>query len=316
MAARDLTALGRIASEQDGLFSLAQAVDAGVDRRVVQRAAHAGVIAAIGSGVFHFVATPIDHRRRIRAAVMAVGGVSRASHESCLHLHDVIGIELDRPVVVVPPLHRASHDAIRVHRFRDDHPEHHALVDGIPTFTLARAIVDVSSVFSSSRMEHVIDQVTITKRQVSLGAVARAFRQVNHRGRQNIGMLDGILDERLALGSVDRSTLERAVDELIALTDLPRPLKEFPVPSLAPGEGFADRAWEDAKLILEIDGRTHHERRRAMRRDRARDRAAAVMGWHTARVLDEEVRLEPDLVLDDIVAIHRQRMDQLHGGVG
>lgn len=316
MTAHDLTTMGRIAAGQDGVFSLAQAIDAGVDRRVVWRAVHAEVIVALGCGVFHFAATPIDHRRRIRAAVLEVGDASRASHESCLHLHDVIGIELDRPVVAVPPQRRASHEGIRVHRFVDDHPEHHALVDGIPTFTLARGIVDVTSVFSPSRMEHVLDQVTITKRSVSLGAVARAFRQVNHRGRRNIAMLDDILDERLALGSVDRSTLEREVDALLATTDLPTALKEFLVPSLAPGEGFADRAWEDAKLILEIDGRTHHERRRAMRRDRARDRAAGVMGWHTARVLDEEVRFEPGLVVDDIVGIYRQRMLQLHGVAG
>lgn len=102
------------------------------------------------------------------------------------------------------------------------------------------------------------------------------------------------------------------MDVLLARTDLPTPIKEYPVPSLAPGEGFADRAWEDAKLILEIDGRTHHERRRAMRRDRARDRSAGVMGWQTVRVLDEEVRLEPALVVDDIVGVYRQRMHQLH----
>ena len=101
------------------------------------------------------------------------------------------------------------------------------------------------------------------------------------------------------------------MDELLDGSVLPTPSREYPVPSMVPGAGFADRAWEDALLIVEIDGRTYHERRSAMRRDRERDRAAARMGWQTMRVLDEEVSDEPELVLDDIVTTYQRRLDQL-----
>ena len=124
-----------------------------------------------------------------------------------------------------------------------------------------------------------------------------------------------LLDERVAAGVTDRSTLERQMDELLAPTSLPRPIKEHPIPSSAPGEGFAARAWVEALLILEIDGRPYHARRLAMRRDRARDRAAARMGWQTMRVLDEEVSDEPDLVVADLVETYAVRVAQLHGQV-
>ncbi len=315
MGIDDLAVMAAIAAEQDGVFSLDQACADGIDRRVIHRAATSGVIVPIRHGVYRFTATPASFGREIRAAVLSVGPGSRASHESCLHLHGVPNIPLDEPIVSVPPGRRANHPGILVHRLVGQHPEHMVDVAGIPTTTLARGIVDVSSVFSRPRMEWVLDQSTITTRLVTPGAIARVFRQVNHRGRRNIAVLGELLDDRVATGSVDRSTLERQTDDLLLPTSLPTPLKEYPIPSLAPGEGFADRAWEDALLILEIDGRRYHERRLAMRRDRARDRAAARMGWQTMRVLDEEVRDEPELVVGDLVETYARRIAQLRGRV-
>jgi hypothetical protein len=309
----DLAAIAAIASEQDGVFALDQVRARGIDPRAVHRATASGLLVPMHHGVYRFTATPPSVRRDVRSAVLSVGDGSRASHESCLLLHRVPNLPIDEPVVSVPPGRRANHPGIRVHRLKDAFEGHLAVVDGIPTTTPARAVVDVSSVFSRPRMEWLIDQVTITTRLVTPGAIARVFRQINHRGRRNIAVLGELLDERVAAGTIDRSTLERQMDGLLVTTPLPAPIKEYPIPSLAPGEGFADRAWEEAMLILEIDGRPYHGRRLAMRRDRARDRAAGRMGWHTMRVLDEEVSDEPDLVVADVVGTYAMRVAQLHG---
>lgn len=316
MGLDDLAVLAQIAATQDGVFTIAQAESMGVDRSITRRAAARGVVAAIRPGVYRFAGTPLSTRRVIRAAVLSGGEGAVASHESCLHLHQVPGIPVGLPVIAVAPGRRANHSGIRVHRLVDQHPEHRITIDGIATTTLGRGVVDVSSVFSRQRMEWVLDQVTISKRSVTPGAIARVFRQVNHRGRRGIGALGELLDARIATGAVERSTLERELDRLLDGVDLPSPVREYPVPSLVPGEGFADRAWVDAMLILEIDGRTYHERRVAMRRDRQRDRAAGCMGWHTMRVLDEEVSDEPDLVVEDIVGTYRRRLDQLRPRIG
>lgn len=311
MGMAELTTIARVSEAQDGVFTVSQAEAAGVDRRIVHRAALDGVLSVIRHGVYRFTATPLSPEREIRAAVYGVGSGARASHESSLRLHQVPSVPLDHPVVSVPPGRRANHSEVRIHRLVDQHPEHLVDIDGIPTTTLSRAIVDVSSMFSRPRMEWLLDQVTITKRIVTPGAIARVHRQVNHRGRRHIGRLGELLDARTSTGPVPRSTLEREMDGLLASTSLPTPSREYPVPSSAPGEGFADRAWEDAMLILEIDGRTYHERRLAMRRDRARDRAAGLLGWQTVRVLDEEVADEPDLVIADVVGIYVRRREQL-----
>ncbi len=308
-----LAAMARIAAQHDGIVSVGQAEAAGVSRRALQRAQHGGLIVSMHTGIYRFTATPTSSDREIRAAVLAAGDGARASHESSLHLHGLTNIPLGETVVSVPPRQRADHPGIRVHRLVDQHPEHLTVLDGIATTTLARAVVDVSSVFSRRRMEWLLDEVTITRRSATIGAIARVYRQVNHRGRRRIAVLGELLDEQSAMGPTPRSTLERKMDELLLATMLPTPAREYPIPSVAPGAGFADRAWEDALLILEIDGRTYHERRQDMRKDRARDRTAARMGWQTMRVLDAEVTDEPDLVVDDVVATYHRRLAQLHG---
>lgn len=245
---------------------------------------------------------------QIQASVLQIPG-ARASHEAALHLHGI-----DRApfaiAVTVPPWARSSGAGVRVHR-HELPEEHRATVAGIPTTTLPRALVDVASSVSPSTLAHLVDRATVTQRATTVAAIGRALRQSSRRGRRRIAELTIILDHRRPGEPAPRSRMERRVDEALATTDLPRPLAEYPVPSAAPGLGFVDRAWPDAMLILEVDGRTWHARERDMAKDRARDRAAARAGWLTLRVLDEEVHDLLDTVVDDIVGVYHRRRREI-----
>ena len=262
-------------------------------------------------GVYRFTAAPESAIQRIWGAVLAVGGPAVASHEGSLILHGVDRIPADETPVSVPPGYRANHPGIRVHRFSDLRSDHLHTIGGIPTTTLERAVVDITSVFRPRRLEWLVDRVTVTERKTTIGAISRVLRQVNHRGRRQIGLLGELLDARTTAEPIPRSQLERQMDELLAALDLPPPRHEYPLPSLVPGEGFVDRAWPEAGLILEIDGRVWHARERSMRVDRARDRAAAREGWQTLRVLDEEVTDVPEGVIDDLLAVYEVRIGKL-----
>jgi Protein of unknown function (DUF559) len=214
-------------------------------------------------------------------------------------------------VMSVPAGSSHRHDGIRVHRVRDLIADHLAVVDGIPTTTLERAIVDVTCVFQPARLAHLIDVETMHTRRTSIGAIGRTLRQVNRRGRFGIGRLGPLLDARRPAEPTPRSRLERRVDDLLARSTLPRALAEHPLPGDRGTQRWVDRAWPEAKLILEIDGRTWHAREHAMAKDRARDRAAARAGWLTIRVLDDEVTSCPDAVLDDVITAFAVRVAQL-----
>ncbi len=59
----------------------------------------------------------------------------------------------------------------------------------------------------------------------------------------------------------------------------------------------ADCAWHDAKVVVELDSRAHHQRRSEMLEDKRRDRRYLLAGWTPVRLMWEE--LEPD---DPVVA--------------
>ena len=243
------------------------------------------------------------------AAVLQVNG-SFASHESALRLHGVERIPV-APVVSIVRGGNHRHPGIRVHRFDDVMREHLTTVDGLPTTTIERALVDATSVFTGARLGHLLDELTIRRRVTTVGAIGRTLRQVNRRGRLHIGRLPLLLDARRPAEPTPRSALERAMRGLIAASGLPAPSYEYPLPSDRDDRGFVDAAWPEARLILEIDGRSWHARERDMAKDRARDRLAARRGWQTLRVLDEEVDACPDAVIADLEVTHRTRRLQL-----
>lgn len=310
---RELAALSALAGGQVGVFTVGQAAAHGIDRRRLRRARAAGVIEQVHQDVYRFTATSRSARQAIRAATFLTPEAV-AGFESALHLHGVDRLPLTTPVIIVAPRGTATFSGVRVHRFADLRAEHVTEIEGVPTSTVPRAVVDLVSVFSHSRMVDLLDRLTITSRVTTTAAIGRVLHQIGRRGRRDIAWLTEELDRRRPLGPPLRSTLERRADELLLGSDLPAPLREHPLPSVFPDEGLVDRAWELARLILEIDGRSWHAREASMARDRARDRAAARVGWQTLRVLDEELDDHPEIVIDDIAATYRERRLTLGGG--
>ena len=302
--------LAALGSTRDSVFSVTEAERFGVGRRQLMRAAGAGALVQLHADVFAFGGAALTRRSRIRASALQVPeGV--VSHEAALVLHGVPRLPADLAVTIGRHEAGHTHPGIRIHRVRDLLSAHTALVDGIPVTTLERSIVDATTVLSIARLRFLLDQVTIEHRMTTIGGIGRVLRQVNRRGRARIGNLAPLLAERSPAEPSPRSRLERRVDALQAAVPLPPPSTEHPLPTDGGYHGYVDRCWIDARLILEIDGRSWHARERSMARDRARDREAARLGWQTLRILDEEVDDCPVAVIDDVRTAHAVRLDQL-----
>ena len=300
------TSIAEHAERQHGVVTMDQVRDLGVDRRQVQRAVLAGTLVRLHPQVYRVRAAPTSRDQRVQAAVLQVP-LSIASHQSALWL---LGVDRSpfRVAVTVPPWSRSDLEGITVHRH--EVPDGHRTEGrGSACTTLPRTVVDVASVFGRERLSDLLDRVTITDRVTTVGAISRALRQSSRRGRRRIGVLAQLLDERAPSAPAPRSKVERRVDEAIERSGLPTPVAEHPLPSTSGMEGFVDRAWPEARLILEVDGRAWHARERDMAKDRARDRAAARAGWLTLRVLDQEVADELPALIEDLVAVYVLRCE-------
>jgi very-short-patch-repair endonuclease len=69
-----------------------------------------------------------------------------------------------------------------------------------------------------------------------------------------------------------------------------------------------DRAYPEAKLILEADGRRWHARAKAISNDHQRDFEAARAGWLMIRLLHEDLSSDPDDVALGLVETYRGRL--------
>ena len=81
---------------------------------------------------------------------------------------------------------------------------------------------------------------------------------------------------------------------------LPMPTLQMPLPWRGPVEGRADFAYEDARVIIECDGRRWHATMEAFENDRRRDNLAQLNGWRILRFTWNDLTETPARVLDQI----------------
>ena len=121
---------------------------------------------------------------------------------------------------------------------------------------------------------------------------------IRRSGRTGVKRFEDWLIEVSDRRAPAHSRLELDVIDAACSMGLPPPVRQHPL-TLPTGELIhIDVAWPDMKLGLEPGHSWHHGGDLQMRKDHARDRACAELGWHIVR-LDEDLR-------DNIAATARQ----------
>jgi len=121
-----------------------------------------------------------------------------------------------------------------------------------------------------------------------------------------VRLLGDVLDERGDGYVADASELERALFAALGGAGLRLPRRQVPLPGRGALEGLVDAVYDDAKVVLEADGRRWHTRIRDLKRDHLRDAEAARVGWQTLRFLFEQIMGDPDevcAVVNDVCAV-------------
>ena len=166
----------------------------------------------------------------------------------------------------------------------------------IPCTTVPRTLVDLAALVDQRRLERAIDRAE-ELRIFDLQSVHAQLSQMI--GQRGVGRLTTVL------GSFDgpdatRSEAERRFLTLIRHERLPTPEINAWIP-LPEGGGYRpDFLWRERRLIVEVDGRTHHARRAAFEHDRRRDRRLARLGYETRRYAAREIQMSPREVASEV----------------
>lgn len=229
-----------------------------------------------------------------RAAVLAAGAGARLDRRTGAALHDLL--RTNALEVAIPEGRRVPElRGVDVRRSRCLHPSELCEVDGLPTVTVARALLDLAGAHPKllrNACERAVDLQVL-----DVGSVVAVLG----RGRTGSVRLRAEL-ERLVAPDAARFALERAFSRFLTGHGLP--------PAILNGlvEGFyVDVHWPAARLIVELDGWDTHRRRRSFEDDRRRDAALLVAGWRVVRITWTRLHDEPAVVAAQLHALLRAR---------
>ncbi|UTI65788.1 endonuclease domain-containing protein [Paraconexibacter antarcticus] len=222
------------------------------------------------------------------AAVLAAGDGARLAGWSGM-THCGVLPEAGRNVDLAVPARRHTHlPGLSVVRC-DPLPGEVVLVDGIPSHSIARLLLDLARRDDDEILEWAWRQAIYTK-QLDLREISRTLRA--HHGRPGTPALRALYERRRTLAGELRNRFEVLTLGIIREAGLPEPLCNTAW-EVAPGLVLKpDFRIPELRLVVESDGRDGHEDVEFLLSDDERDALYAANGHATERFTYWQVKRE------------------------
>jgi len=277
--------------------TFAQLVGLGFSTSAIERAVGDGLLRVMYRGVFAFGHATLTRQGRWMAAALAGGPDSALTHVDGLALRGIVRSNAPRVHITVPRRTGGAHrrGGLVIHRCRLD-PQDRDVVDGLPTTTVARALLDFAEITSMRRLERAIDEAykqDLFDLDATLDVLQRA------QGRRGARPLKRALELYVPQPRVTRFRLEQRALKVIREAGLP-----MPQVNLHLNGHEVDLQWPQANLVVELDSREHHDTPWAREEDSVRDALQVAHGHSVMRVTHRRLMREPQ----EVVALIRQRL--------
>jgi very-short-patch-repair endonuclease len=283
-------AIRRIADAQYGVISRAQLSELAVERGAIRHRISEGRLRQVHRGVYAIVGPRLLTKHgHWMAAVLASGPRAVLSHFAAAALWGMRGGT--RVEVTVPRGGRKPRQGIHLHwaDLPDDETTTHL---GIPTTTVPRTLLDLSAVVQRDELRSAMrqaEQLRLTDPLWVGDLIARYPR------KPGVPILKAVVQEAQRGLNVVKEELEERFQAFLLSAGLPLPntnvlIEEFEV----------DCVWPAARLIVELDSRTHHAIAHAFEADRARDRRLGAAGWRVVRITWKQLHDSPHEIEADL----------------
>jgi very-short-patch-repair endonuclease len=287
--------IAKVAALQHGVVARGQLLAAGLTPDGIRSRLRSRRLDLLHRGVYMLgtLVGPLrPPRYREMAAVLACGRGAAVSHGSALWLWELLPVRPLGPVHVATAGARCRRPGIVAHRVGVVAGVDVAEVEGIPTTSVIRSILDFAGQATSRELERVIGRAT---RQAGLDLDELRVRLRLETGRPGVGRLRAVLARPVAF---TRSPAEDGLADLVRAAGLQEPEWNVIV-----GGRERDAYWPDLDVAIEVDGFAHHNTRHAFEDDRDRDLDLAAGGTEVRRVTARQIRDEPLLVVRRLTAI-------------
>jgi very-short-patch-repair endonuclease len=258
--------------KQHGVISTGQARRLGIEP---YRLSRSGSWSGIAQGVYRLAACPESWEQALMAAVLASGTGAVASHRAAAWLQGLDSVGKKIVEVSVPrPLNPVRRQGVVVHRVSQLERIDVASVKHIPVTSVTRTLIDLGAVADVDAVELALESA-LRSRTTSLALVRRRLSVLGGRGRPGTAALRKVLAGRLYETPTD-SVLETRFVQLCRRYKLPPPTRQHGV-----GAATVDFAWEDRRVLVELEGFGHHGSAADHRRDMGRQNGVLIgrPGW-------------------------------------
>jgi len=292
-------------SQQHGIITRIELLGDGFSPREIDRSVERGSITRIHNGVYRVATSPDTFEARCAAACAAdpeviVTGIAAAQLWGCRHVR-----RNGQPIVLVAhdrtPLARGvvirrtnvldSGDQVR----RDD---------GIRVASPPRTWFDCARDLDDQQFERVTEWVL--DKHTTMPTLWRTARRLQARGRPGLARVKRVISQRADWQKPAGSALELRVLKALEARGIvlvrQHPLRLANATTIHP-----DGVDPAIRWAVEIDHVEWHGGRLDAQYDKTRDRQARLIGWQIERVTDQELRENFNAVIDQLVALRRQR---------
>lgn len=233
-----------------------------------------GRLQRLHRGVFAVGHSALRSEGHWRAAVLSTGPEAALSHQTALQALG-LWVPAHRGLHLTTPRGARSRGALRVHRSplgAVDVTVRH----GLRVTRLERTLVDLADALTWAELVDVVDRLWT----LDLSALRASRERAGNRvGRQRSRQLIEREEPHT------RSEFERAFLRFLRRHGMMRPSAL----NQRVGAWVVDAVYADARLVVELDGRSFHSRRREMARDRRRDADLQLRGYRILRLVWEDL---------------------------
>ena len=286
----------RLAESQNGLITGDQAIDAGLSRSTIRRRIESKEWERIENDIYLVYGTR-SKITYLRAAILALPAV--VSHQSAAQLHRLGCESFTGAVVTVPHRRSNSFAEVRVHQSTDIDRRYVTHINGLPITNPIRTMFDLAAVTEIDELRS-IAQKALAERRVTYEGLAEILEELGRRGRPGTTRFRELLEDVTPGYAATESVMEERMLALLSEGGLPMPTLQMPLPWRSPTKGRVDFAYEDARAIIECDGRRWHTTMEAFESDRRRDNLAQLNGWRVLRFTWNDITEQPARVLYQI----------------
>ncbi len=301
--------LNTIAREQRGVFTMPQALACGFPRATITGRVARGLYEGIHPGVYGLAGSEESWHREVLAAVLSAAAPSAASHRTAAYLWGMMSKRPDITEITTRRHHRCDRFSFTVHESKDLRASDIVDVDGVPTTTAVRTVVDLGASAPSWLVERCLDS-GLRKELFTAWEVRCFIARVARPGRTGIGTIRPLVSERIVWNSITESDLEDLFRAVVSHLSYPMPDPQFKL--FEPNGEFVGRfdfVYRARRALIETDSERWHMDPISFRRDRDKQNRAHALGWTVYRFTWRQLVDDPASVRSTITAIWTDRQD-------